>query len=153
METMTTEKMIERIGTVPERLGAAACFGTPVERDGHTLIPVARTSFGFGMGFGRGTGSNTKPSGNGAAFGEAGDVGEGEGGGGGGGGSSTPVAVIDITRDDVTVRPVMDPMRLATSWMMLMGWVAFWLLLTVRTVVRERQKTRKKELEKGLAAA
>jgi uncharacterized spore protein YtfJ len=148
----TTETMIERIGAVPEKLGASACFGQPVERDGHTLIPVARVSFGFGMGFGRGTGAQNKPSGNGS-FSESGETGEGEGGGGGGTGSSTPVAVIDVSRDEVTVRPVMDPMRLAMSWMMLMGWIAFWLLMTVRTVVRERAKTRKREIEKGLATA
>src|SRR5450830_152164 len=41
-----------------ERLGAGAAasavFGTPVERDGVTVIPVARLRWGFGGGSGRG---------------------------------------------------------------------------------------------------
>ena len=42
-----------------ERLGASASassvFGEPVERDGVTVIPVARVRWGVGGGSGRGT--------------------------------------------------------------------------------------------------
>ena len=145
--TSATEEMVQSISELPTRLGAGACFGTAIERDGHTMIPVARVSFGYGMGFGRGSGGN-------AGYGpsEHGDAGEGEGGGGGGGGSSTPVAVIDITHDDVTITPIMDPMRTALSGMMLGGWIAFWLFWTMRTISRERNKTRRTELSKSGAA-
>ncbi|HZP57844.1 MAG TPA: spore germination protein GerW family protein [Dehalococcoidia bacterium] len=143
METSaTTEEMVERISRLPEHVGVNACFGQPIEKDGHILVPVARTSFGFGMGFGRGSGRSP------AQHGMDGEGGEGEGGGGGGGGSATPVAVIDLARDDVQIRPVMDPMRAATAGLLLAGWVAFWLLLTVRTVARETQKTERKRVEK-----
>jgi uncharacterized spore protein YtfJ len=139
----TTERMMERLSKVPELVGAEKCFGQPVERDGHTLIPVARVGFGFGMGFGRGTGSDGK--------GATGETGEGEGGGGGGGGMSAPVAVVDITSDEVKVKPVTDTTLIAMRNLMLAGWVAFWLLLTIRTVSRERARTRRHELDKGLA--
>ncbi len=144
----TTEDLVRSVADIPERMGASACFGAPVERDGHTLIPVARFSFGYGLGFGRGTGAKHEAAG----FGEAGgDTGEGEGGGGGGGGSTSPVAVIDITRDDVVIKPVTDPTRLALAWMTLAGWTAFWLMLTIRTVARERAKTRRRELQRAAA--
>ena len=49
-------------GSGPARL-PRTCFGTPVEREGHTIIPVARVSFGYGMGFGGGAGGKESVSG------------------------------------------------------------------------------------------
>src|SRR5690242_3097516 len=110
MDTTTTaEELVRTVGDIPERMGAGVCFGSPIERDGHTLIPVARVSFGYGLGFGRGMGTGRDKDGA-----EEG-AGEGEGGGGGGGGSSSPVAVIDITRDDVEIKPVQDPTRVTLA--------------------------------------
>jgi len=146
MESTTIDEIVHRVGNIGEDVGASVCFGTPVERDGHTLIPVARVSFGFGMGFGRGT--NTERGENGAKPDESN---EGEGGGGGGGGSSTPVAVIDITADDVKIEPITDSTRIALSGIALSGWIAFWFLWTVRTIARQRAKTRRLKIQKGLA--
>ena len=58
------EKAIEKtssadrfIGTMAEKLGAVAkaatVFGEPVERDGITVIPVAKARWGFGGGAGQ----------------------------------------------------------------------------------------------------
>ncbi|MEX2247236.1 MAG: spore germination protein GerW family protein [Dehalococcoidia bacterium] len=144
MESPTTEIMVDRISTLPDKLGANSCFGEPVERDGHTLIPVARVSLGFGVGFGRGAGTDSPSS----AFSENGaGGGEGEGGGGGGGGSASPVAVIDISRDEVSIRPIEDPTRVALSGIALAGWLAFWVLMTMRTFSRESTRRRKLELK------
>jgi uncharacterized spore protein YtfJ len=147
--TTTTETMVEKIGGLPEKVGAEICFGQPIERDGHTLIPVARVSFGFGMGFGRGAGAGGGSSNGHAAFGEDEGVGEGEGGGGGGGGSSSPVAVIDITRDSVVIEPVIDRTRIRMAYLMLGAWAVFWLFLTVRTFPHERTKRHKAELKEA----
>jgi uncharacterized spore protein YtfJ len=141
--TATTEEMVRRIGTIQDEVGASVCFGTPVERDGHTIIPVARVSFGYGMGFGGGSGSKQEAGG----FESAADGGEGGGGGGGGGGSSTPVAIIDMSAGDVKVTPIQDATRIAMSSMFLVGWAAFWLFLTIRTVARESGKTRREALK------
>jgi uncharacterized spore protein YtfJ len=145
METAITDALVEKLGSLPERVGASACFGTPVEREGHTLIPVARVSFGYGLGFGRGSGPQAGYSGNGTK-----SEGEGEGGGGGGGGSSAPVAVIDISQGRVEVQPITDPTRIALTSMTVGAWIAFWALWTVRTVARERQKTQRHRIDKGL---
>ena len=40
----TTDEMVRRIGSIPDELGAGVCFGSPIERDGHVLIPVARVN-------------------------------------------------------------------------------------------------------------
>jgi uncharacterized spore protein YtfJ len=141
----TTEEMVRRIGTIQDEVGASACFGSPVERDGHTIIPVARVQFGYGMGFGGGSGGKGVPG----DFSEHAESGEGGGGGGGGGGSSTPVAIIDITSNDVKISPIRDETRIALSSLMLIGWAAFWLTLTWRTVAREMAKTRRSIAEHG----
>src|SRR5438270_472609 len=74
--TTTTEELVRTVGDIPERMGAGVCFGSPIERDGRTLIPVARVSFGYGLGFGRGVGTGHGDHGQGEG------AGEGEGGGG-----------------------------------------------------------------------
>lgn len=145
METAISDALVQKLGSLPEKVGASTCFGTPVERDGHTLIPVARVSFGYGLGFGRGSGPQAGYSGNGTK-----GEGEGEGGGGGGGGSSAPVAVIDISQGRVEVQPITDPTRIALTSMTVGAWIAFWALWTVRTVARERGKTQRHRIDKGL---
>jgi uncharacterized spore protein YtfJ len=87
MATNTTDRaemateLIEQIG---ERVGRSAqvstIFGEPVEREGVTVIPVAKSRFGFGGG--GGSGSRERD--------------EGSGGGGGGGGYVSPVGYIEI---------------------------------------------------------
>jgi uncharacterized spore protein YtfJ len=139
----TAEEMVRRIGAIPDDLSASACFGTPVEKNGHTIIPVARVSFGYGMGFGGGTGSK-----GGEGFASETEGGEGGGGGGGGGGSATPVAIIDVGHD-VTIQPVTDSTRISLAGMVFAGWAVFWTMLTFRTIAREMAKTRRLSLEKS----
>jgi uncharacterized spore protein YtfJ len=142
----STEEMIRRIGTIQDEVGAGVSFGTPIERDGHTVVPVARVSFGYGMGFGGGSGGKTSAGGFDT---EPQEGGEGSGGGGGGGGSSTPVAVIEMSQGNVKITPINDSTRIAMSALFFLGWVAFWLFLTVRTVSRETSKVRREQLRRS----
>jgi uncharacterized spore protein YtfJ len=75
-------------GTLLERIGnfanARAIFADPIERDGVTVIPVGKVSWGGGAGGGRGTDS------------KEGKFEGGEGGGGGGGLRANPVGYIEI---------------------------------------------------------
>jgi uncharacterized spore protein YtfJ len=138
--TMTADELVRQISAIPDQLGAGTCFGAPVEREGHTIIPAARVTFGYGLGFGRGSGGNDSPT----AHGEGAEQGEGEGGGGGGGGASTPVAVIHILSDGrVEVEPIVDATRISLASFTLGGWAIFWITWTIRTVVRERAKARR----------
>lgn len=75
------QKVLERLGNVAN---ARAIFGDPIERDGVTVIPVGKVSWGGGAGGGRGT--DTKE----------GTFEGGEGGGGGGGVRAHPVGYIEI---------------------------------------------------------
>lgn len=77
--------LAERIGSAA---GVNAVFGEPVEREGVTVIPVARVSWGFGGGGG-----------------------EDEGHGGGGGASANAQGFIEIEGGHARYRPIRSPLR------------------------------------------
>jgi uncharacterized spore protein YtfJ len=71
-------ELLEQIGqTVGQRAQASTIFGEAVEREGVTVIPVAKARFGFGGGGGRG---------------DRGEKGEGAGGGV----AVTPIGYIEM---------------------------------------------------------
>jgi uncharacterized spore protein YtfJ len=80
--------LAERVGSAA---GANAVFAEPVERDGVTVIPVARVSWGFGGG--------------------GGGSGEDEGHGGGGGASANAQGFIEIEGGQARYRPIRSPLR------------------------------------------
>jgi hypothetical protein len=67
------DRLAERVGAAAQ---ARAVFADPVERDGVTVIPVAKARWGFGGGSGRNA--------------------EGGGSGGGGGGGVSPLGYIEV---------------------------------------------------------
>jgi uncharacterized spore protein YtfJ len=80
--------------------GARAVYGDAVEREGVTVIPVARTVWGFGGGSGGPPGAD-------------GDWGAGSGGGG----ITLPVGYIRITDGKASFRPIVGagPLVFATA--------------------------------------
>jgi uncharacterized spore protein YtfJ len=91
------EELLQRIGqTVGERANASTVFGQPVEREGITVIPVARARFGFGGG---GGGSEDAPEGEG-----------GSGGGGGGGALVSPVGYIEVRAGSAEFKRITGPL-------------------------------------------
>lgn len=87
---MSEHSLIERIGEVIQvHANARQVYGEPVERDGMTIIPVAKVQWGFGGGgFGRG------------AI---------ERGGGGGGARAMPIGFIEMRDGRAEFRPIRDP--------------------------------------------
>jgi uncharacterized spore protein YtfJ len=81
------EKLAARLGSADAR----TIYGIPIERNGMTVIPVAKVRYGFGGGAGR------KRS--------AGD----EGTGAGGGVNVTPVGYIEMSHDRVRFRRIRTP--------------------------------------------
>ncbi len=86
-ETDLGSRLLERLANqVGSNAGAKAVFGDAVERDGITVIPVARIRWGVGAGGGEGV--------------------EGSGSGGGGGVAADPIGYIEVTSTGATFRPV-----------------------------------------------
>jgi uncharacterized spore protein YtfJ len=111
------------IGTMAEKLGAVAraatVFGEPVERDGITVIPVAKARWGFGGGAGQ-----RKDEGSGGK--------QEDGAGGGGGVQVTPVGFIEIANRAATFRPIRT---VSLSWIIMGGVLGLFLL---RETVKRR---------------
>ena len=110
----TEPRIVERLA---EKLSIAAnsatIYGEPVEREGVTVIPVSKASYGFGGGEGNGT------------------EGKGAGSGGGGGMSLTPVGYIEIKQGATRFRTIRDPQTAVK--IVAIGSLA--LFLTTKTIV------------------
>ena len=121
---------LERVFSTVEDLHSVAfvdaAFGKPQEIEGKVLIPVAVVSSGFGLGFGQGTcGERTEKEPTPA---------EGEGGGSLGGAGARPVAVIEVTAEETTIRPIVDETMIALAGVALGAWSVFWVMATLRSV-------------------
>ncbi len=86
---------VGELGSIPDRLTAAACFGDAQTVGDHVVIPVAEVVYGVGFGYGDGGDSTANADGR-------------SGGGGGGGGRARAVAVIHASPDGVQVHPIRD---------------------------------------------
>lgn len=98
------ERIAERVGA---RASVRAVFGEPIERDGITVIPVAKVRWGFGGGAGSGPVA-VGPGIEGADAPAA--EGPGFGTGGGGGAIAGPVGYIEIGPDGAFFRRITPPM-------------------------------------------
>lgn len=91
-------------------------YGEPVERDGVTVIPVGKVSWGMG-------------------FGEGGDV-KGNGGSGGGGGLGvSPVGYIEIKNGMARFKPIFDP-ALIVQIILASAFVSLTVLTGIRGIIK-----------------
>jgi uncharacterized spore protein YtfJ len=111
----------ETISSAAQAMNVNRVFGEPYQRNGVTIIPVARLAGGAGGGGGGG--------------GEA-PQGEGQGEGSGFGVSAKPAGVFVIKADTVRWRPAVDVNRVILGAQV----VAVVALLTVRSIIRCRQR-------------
>lgn len=88
-ETSFVVRLARELGAT---INAAHIYAAPVERDGVTVIPVAKALCGFGGG----NGTSEKE----------------QGSGGGGGVSLSPVGYIEIRNGETRFRPARDPLAL-----------------------------------------
>ena len=106
------ERMAERVGG---KASVRAVFGDPIERDGFTIIPVAKVRWGFGGGAGRGpiaVGPGRAPGspfGEGSIDADADPTASGMGTGGGGGVAADPVGYLEIGPDGATFIAIGSP--------------------------------------------
>ena len=91
------DELLQRIGqTVGQKASVSTVFGDPVEREGVTVVPVAKARFGFGGGGGGGV--------------RDGD--EGSGGGGGGGAVVSPMGYIELRGGTAHFKRIASPFDL-----------------------------------------
>lgn len=85
------EALADRLGA---KAGVHAVFGEPIDRDGLSVVPVARVRWGFGGGSGRGEGDPNV---------------SGSGSGGGGGVAADPVGYLEIGPAGASFRSIREP--------------------------------------------
>ena len=106
--------LVERLAQqLSSTVTAQAIYGTPVEREGVTVIPVARARYGFGGGGGGGEDAEGKA---------------GAGSGGGGGVSLTPMGYIELREGRARYRRIQSS---AVPLVVVSGLVALLLLRSV----------------------
>jgi uncharacterized spore protein YtfJ len=108
------------IAQARDALTVKRVFGEPYEKDGVTVIPVARVQGGAGGGGGEGPDSQGKGSGSGFGL------------------SARPVGAFVIRGDELTWRPAVDVNRIVAGGQV----VAIVFLLTIRAIVKARAKAR-----------
>ncbi|MVN77694.1 sporulation protein [Hymenobacter sp. HMF4947] len=91
--TSATEPVLSLLERLGQQLSTSTqtIYGQPVERDGVTVIPVARAYYGFGGGGGSGTETNEKA---------------GSGAGAGAGVALTPIGYIELRQGRSRFRPI-----------------------------------------------
>jgi uncharacterized spore protein YtfJ len=108
---------LERLGEVlGSRVSAVQVYAPPVERDGITVIPVARARWGFGMG---GGGVN-----------------------GGGGVMLSPVGYIEIKDGQARFRPIYEPLALLPGLIAAVALAALLAQIVARALGPARQRSK-----------
>lgn len=109
--------LVERLAQeVTASASAQAIYGTPVERNGITVIPVARTFYGFGAGGGS-------------------RLAKAEGAGGGAGAAIIPVGYIELKQGSTRFRPIRSSV---VPLVAVSGLIALALLRSVPRLLRKR---------------
>ena len=102
------ERMAERVGG---KASVRAVFGDPIERNGLTIIPVAKVRWGFGGGAGSGpiaVGPGRAGEDDTVEFDNG--VQSTSGSGGGGGVTADPVGYLEIGPDGAVFKPIVPAM-------------------------------------------
>lgn len=133
------ERIAERVGG---KASVRAVFGDPIERDGLTIIPVAKVRWGFGGGSGTGPIAvgpgrpGTTPFTEGAdAAAASRDQAAGSGTGAGGGVTADPIGWLEIGPDGATFQSISSSMP-SPAFVLAAGAAAALLLGSVARLVR-----------------
>jgi uncharacterized spore protein YtfJ len=108
----------EVLGQARDALTVKRVFGEPYEKDGVTLIPVAKVQGGGGGGDGEGPDGTGKGSGSGFGL------------------IARPVGAFVVRGDEITWRPAVDVNRIVMGGQI----VAVVALLTIRAIAKARAK-------------
>jgi uncharacterized spore protein YtfJ len=129
---MSLEGVFSTVDGLRSVASVDAAFGKPQEIGGKVLIPVAVVGSGFGLGFSQGiSGEHTE---------EEPVPAEGEGGRSLAGATARPIAVIEVTPEQTTIRPIVDETKVALAGVALGAWSVFWVMATLRSIFRGRDQ-------------
>jgi uncharacterized spore protein YtfJ len=111
------ERMAEKLGV---QARSASVYSEPIEKNGVTIVPVAKVRWGFGGGGGTGSKDGKE---------------HGSGSGGGGGMRVTPVGYIELKEGQSEFKPIRDASSFVPA-ILAGGAVGFLLLRALRKLLR-----------------
>lgn len=129
------ERMAERVGA---KASVRAVFGEPIERDGITVIPVAKVRWGFGGGAGRGpiaVGPGVGDPASATMSDSEGREESGSGSGGGGGATADPIGYLEIGPDGASFRPI-TPAMPSPGFLLAAGFAAMLVIRSLAKLIR-----------------
>lgn len=126
---MSLEKMFTAIDDLGQVASANAILGKPQTLENKTLIPVAAVSKGFALSF-----EQAAP----ASQAEPGEPAVEHDDSIGGLAASRPVAVIEISDDNIVIRPITDETKVGLAGIALFAWIVFWVGATIQSVFGKR---------------
>jgi uncharacterized spore protein YtfJ len=122
---MKLEDIFQAIQDMREKASVNAVYGEPVTAGDKTVIPMADIKYAFGLGYGEGPAQSDEQDES-----QAGS----HGGGVGGGIAARPVAVLEITHDEVKIKPVIDEGRIVLASLLTGVWSIFWIAMTIKAL-------------------
>ncbi len=122
---MSLNRVFDTVKDLRSTTSVDAAFGEPKEIEGKVLIPVAAVVGGFGLGFSQSTPGERAERDAAPADGGVGSLGRA---------GARPVAVIEVTAEDTTIKPIVDETKIALAGLVLGAWIVFWVMATVRSV-------------------
>ncbi|NLE44339.1 MAG: hypothetical protein GX620_06425 [Chloroflexi bacterium] len=117
MTDESLQRLLDRLAEM-RRVGAD-CFGKPVARGGNTIIPVYESMYAFNIGVEGETPEKDTPPNETTVQGV-------------GTTNARPLAIIEITADDLRIRPIVDRQRLMLVQVLVGVWTAFWIAVVVQ---------------------
>ncbi len=119
------QNILDAFGDLRKRANANSCFGKPVTVEGRTVVPVAEVAYEFEMGVEYGA--------------EAGEE-TAEDAGGSGGMRVRPIAIVEVTPENVRVEPIVDEQKVAWAGGLLIAWAVSWLAWALVKILGQRDK-------------
>ena len=113
---MSDEKMMQAVRDAQNVASVRQVFGEPSVVGGKTVVPIASVSYAFGFGYGGGP-ERTDERGN--------PIRSGGGGGAGGQAKARPVAILEVTPETTTLKPIEDTTRIALAGIALGAWTIY----------------------------
>ena len=123
-------KLVQSLGGAAS---AQAVFGAAVEKDGVTIVPVARVRYGVGSGGGRGPGRKKRREG------DPDQVGYGQGGGV----QAAPVGYIELRDGQASYKRIADPVRPMAMLLLfpLVGVISFGMMAMISLQVAKSMRS------------
>ena len=121
---MELNRLFDLVEEIRDNATVEATFGPPAQVGEKTIIPIGRVAYGFGLGFAQSTESTAETT---DSSDTPNSIENDVASGGSGGLSVRPLAILEVTPETTTLKPIVDNEKIAKMGMCVGAWIVFWL--------------------------